>query len=329
MTHVRNITRSPCVCLLEAGFAAVMTILVLGMACSGGNSGERRTFFSIGTGGTGGIYYPLGGAIASRLSLSDTLRQYTAEVTGGGVENVNRLRSGEIDLGFAPAMTVYEAFHGGPDYAAPVDRLRIVAPLYANMTHIMVPRGSTLRSLSDLRGRRVAVGAPGSGTEQLSRQLLEAHGLTYDDVQPRYLSFSESSAAIRDGAVDAAILSVGYPASAVLEATTTGGARLLSVEDGRIDALQARHPFYARGTIPGGTYPGVEEDVVTVAALSWVVALEDLDGSVVHLLLDLLQDDLQSLVQVHEIASQIDLESLRAAPIPLHSASRAWLAAAR
>lgn len=308
------------------GTVAVSAVLVLALSACGPEGGAPRRFLSIGTAGTGGIYYPLGGAIASRLSVTDSLRQYTAEVTGGSVENVNRVRSGQIDLGFALAMTVYEAYHGGPNYPEPVANLRIVAPLYANMTHILVPARSPITSLGEFAGRRVSVGAAGSGTEQLSRQILEGYDLTYDDIEPRFLSFTESAQALRDRAIDGAILSVGYPAAAVLEATTTGGARLLAMDEEGIARVIERYPFYSRGIIPAGVYPGVESEIPTVAALSWIVALEELESEVVTQVLDILKNQRASLVQVHEIAAQIDLNDLARAPIPLHPATEAWLA---
>jgi TRAP transporter TAXI family solute receptor len=295
-------------------------------ACGGEGWAGRQEFLSLGTAGTGGIYYPLGGAITSLLSVGDTLRQYTAEVTGGSVENVNRLREGQIDLGFALAVTIYEAFHGGEDYGEPFESLKIVAPLYSNMVHVLVPRGSTATSLGDLAGARISVGAAGSGTEEVARQLLGVYGLSYEDVDARFLTFSESSASIRDGAIDAAIISVGYPAAAVLEATTTGGARLISFEPDRVEALQERYPYYSAGVIPVGAYPGVESDVVTVAMMNWIVSREGLDDEVVTRLLDILRDQRESLEQVHEMAGQIDLSTLANAPIPLHPATEAWLA---
>ena len=167
--------------------------------------GDGQQFLSLGTAGTGGIYYPLGGALASRMSLADPIRQYTAEVSGGSVENINRLADGQMDLGMVLAVTAYQAQFGSGDME-PVPGLRIVAPLYPNLTHVMVPRNSTDVGIGDLGGKRVSVGPPGSGTEQMARHLLAAHGLTYDDVEPRYLSFSESSSALRDGAIDAAVI---------------------------------------------------------------------------------------------------------------------------
>ena len=280
---------------------------------------------SLGTAGTGGIYYPLGGAIASRMSVLDSLRQYTAEVSGGSVENVNRVRVGQVDLAFATGYTVFEAFSGGQDYPEPVTSLRILAPLYPNLTHVVVPEGSTAQSVADLTGAVVSVGAAGSGTEQMSRQVLEVYGLTYDDITPRYLSFGESASALKDGAIDAAIISVGYPAAAVLEATTTAGARLLAIDQEHADALSARYPYYLASAIPAGAYPGVEDDVATVGILNWVIGQEDLSEDVVSVLLRVVAEEREALEQVHEMARQIDVNTLPSAPIPLHPTTSAWL----
>ncbi len=265
--------------------------------------------------------------MAARLSIADPARQFTAEVSGGSVENVNRLRERQTDLAFATGNTVYEAFSGGQDYPEPVADLRILAPLYANMTHIVVARGSTAASLEDLAGGVVSVGPPGSGTEQMSRQILEAHGLTYDDVTPRYLSFTESATALKDGAIDAAIISVGYPAAAVLEATTTGGARLLPMAPERVDALRGRYPYYTHGEIPSGIYPGADEPLHTAGVMNWVVAMSDLPDEVVEGVVRLLTEERDALAQVHEMVEQIHMESLRDAPITLHGITQAWVEA--
>ena len=302
---------------------AVVFLLPLLHACGDGEGGARR-FLSIGTGGTGGVYYPLGGALASRLSLSDSARQYTAEVTGGSVENVNRILAGQIDLGFVLSVTAFEAYHGSTDFPTPAPDLRVVAPLYPNVSHILVPGSSQARSLADLKGLRVSVGSAGSGTEQISRQLLETYGLTYDDIQPRYLSFTESSAAIRDGAIDAAIMSVGIPAAAVLEATTTGDIRLLPVDDEAMGRLLERYPYYSAGLIPADAYPGVEEAIPTAAMMNWVVALDGIDSGVATALMNILGPERVSLEQVHDMARQIDLARLVEAPIPLHPATEAF-----
>ena len=287
-------------------------------------SSGNEEFMSLGTAGTGGIYYPLGGAIASRLSLADPDRQYTAEVSGGSVENVNRLGSGQMDLAMAIASTVYEAQTGAMNGSPAIPGLRAIAPLYANLTHILVPASSEARTVADFTGYSVSVGAAGSGTEQLSRHVLAAHGLDYDDVEPRYLSFAESSAALRDGSIDAAIISVGYPAAAVLEASTTGDMRLIPFEESVLEAMLEEHPYYSRGMIPAGAYRGVDEDILTLAVMNWVVAMESLDDDVVTTLLNIFADDRVSLEQVHDMAKQIDLGLLATPPIPLHPAAERW-----
>jgi TRAP transporter TAXI family solute receptor len=312
----------------KAFSGALCGLGLLGAALAGCGDGSGGVqFMSLGTAGTGGIYYPIGGALASRLSLRDTLRQYTAEVTGGSVENVNRLENGQMDLAFALPVTIWEAYNGEGAYEHAMTDLRIVAPLYANLTHVMVSPDARVGSISDLRGMRVAVGPPGSGTEQSSRQVLEAHGLTYDDLDARYLSFAEAALALKDRAIDAALISVGYPASSVLDATTTGGIRLLPI-DPRISATMiAEYPYYNAGEIPAGAYPGVEEAIPTLAQMNWVVTRESLPADVVDHVLSILSEEREELARVHQMASQIDLGRLADAPIPLHPAAEAWLQA--
>lgn len=304
--------------------AVVLPLIFLIVGCGEGSSGGRQ-FLSIGTAGTGGIYYPLGGAIASRLSVADPSRQYTAEVTGGSVENMNRVAQGAMDIGFSMATTVYEAYHGGEGFPKPLSNVRVIAPLYANVTHVLVPRNSAATSPADFRGRRVSVGAPGSGTEQLAKQLLQVYGIEYDEVDVRYLSFRESVNALRDRAIDGAIISVGYPASSVLEALTTGIGRLLPVDSVHVAAMIADYPYYAAGRIPAGTYPRTDSDIPTVAVMNWVVARDSLDSGVVNRLLDVLRDDREDLTRVNAIAAQIELAALGQAPIPLHAAAQRWL----
>ena len=301
--------------------AVSFALITLAAACSGEG---RRAFMSIGTGGTGGVYYPLGGALASRMTLADSGRQYTAEVSGGSVENVNRVLAGQVDLGFALSVTVYEAYHGAGE-GERGRRLRVVAPMYANLIHVLVRDGAQIGSLAGLRGKRVSVGSAGSGTEQTSRQILESQGLTYEDIQEEYLSFSESAAALKDGALDAAVISVGYPAAAVLEGTTAGGVGLLELSEAEVAEIVRRFPYYDAALIPSGVYPGVDAPVRTVGMMNWLVARDDLPDEVVDILLNILGGEGVSLERVHEMARQIDMNALGRAPAPLHPATEAWL----
>lgn len=300
-------------------------LVALAAAATFAACGEGRVeFLSLGTAGTGGIYYPLGGAIASRLSVADAARQYTAEVSGGSEENMNRLAQGQMDLAMGIGMTAYQAYHGEGNFTQPITGLRAVAPLYPNVTHILVRGDLDVTSVADFRGLTVSVGAAGSGTETLSQHVLAGFGLTYDDITPRYLSFAESGAALQDGAIDAAIISVGYPAAAVLEATTTTNIRLLGVEQEVMDAMLEEHPYYSVGEIPSGAYRGHEETIQTIAVMNWIFAMESLDGGVVETVLNVMENDRVALEEVHEMARQIDLGLLARPPIPLHPAAEAW-----
>lgn len=299
--------------------ALVATLATLAGACEGGG-GDRR-FLSLGTGGTGGLYYPLGGALASRLSAADPARTWTAEVTGGSVENINRVLSGEMDMGFAIGPSIHEAWQGGGE------RLRIVAPLYPNLTHVLLGARGGIADVAALRGRRVSVGAGGSGTEQVARDVLLAAGLDSTAYTARYLSFSESAAALADGAIDGAIFSVGIPASAVLEAVTTGAARLVPMDASTIAAMQAAQTYYRPSQIAAGTYPRQAEPLPTIAVFNWIVARDDLPDEIVERLLDLLREDRDALQRSVDVAGQIDVQRLREAPIPLHPAATAWLEA--
>lgn len=303
-----------------------MASLVCCSPLLGCDAPATASYLSIGTGNTGGIYYPFGGALASRLTAIFPDRQFTAEVTAASVENVKRLERNQIDVGFAISLTVFQAYNGSPDFPAPMRNLRIVAPLWPNPLNVLVGGSSPIRGVADLQGRRVAVGSAGSGTEQVARELLEAWGIIYEEIQPFYLGFTEASAAIRDGSVSAAFLEVAYPAAAVLEATTTGNVRLLPIEGPQLQSFLEEWPVFFATNIPAGSYPGVDTDIPTIAELNWVIAREDLDPEIVTAILDILKQERERMILVSPVVEQIDLEELRRAPIPLHSATAAWVA---
>lgn len=292
--------------------AGLMVALLTG-GCGGSSPVEFR---SIGTGGTGGVYYPLGGALAAELSVADSTRRYTAEVTGGSVENVNRVLAGQIDLGFALSVALLQA---------DTTRLRIAAPLYANLVHVLVTGDGTVASLDDLAGRAVAVGSPGSGTERTAREILASRGLDYDDVDERFLSFTEAASALKDRAIDAAIISVGYPAAAVLDAMTATDVRLLSWTREEVSSLVALHPAYDPAEIPAGVYPGPAESTTdgtfsTVSMMNWLVVRDDLPDEIVAAAVEILLGEDRPLARVHDMAGRIDGQALGRAPIPLHGA---------
>lgn len=295
-------------------FGLLLAVLAM-VAC-----GEGRTFVSLGTAGTGGIYYPLGGALARMLGEALPEAAFTAEVTGGSVENLNRVAAGEIDLGMAIGTTLARAASEPDRYGD----IRIVAPLYANYAHLLVDPGASITSLEQAAGRTISIGSAGSGTEEMATELLAAHGLAVDAVNARYLSFTESADALRDGAIELAILSVGYPASAVLEATTTAGIELIGIRPEPLARLLDSYPWYRAGTIPRDAYPGLDAELSTATVMNWLFATETLPDEIVVAVLETLANRRPELRAVNEIASQIELDALATAPLPLHPAAVRW-----
>lgn len=209
----------------------LVSILVLAaifvFGCGGTNGGDanagdgKATQLSFATAGTGGSFYPLGGGIAK--VINDNYPQYnvSAEATGGSVENVRLFNGHMADLAFISADTAYEAYKGeGVDFKEPANILALMTT-YNQPTHIIALEKSGITNIKDIKGKRVAVGAPGSGTEHKTKLILEALGMSYDDIDPKYLSFNESVTAFQDGQIDVAIMGVGAPASAVMDLGTT------------------------------------------------------------------------------------------------------------
>jgi uncharacterized protein len=309
--------------VLQYAVVGAAAVLLAGCAAPGSRAPDRQ--IEIGTGGTGGVYYPLGVAIAERLAAQDTLRSYTAQPTGGSLENIRRVLRGDLDFGFAIGTTVYEAYSGGRDFDAPQTRLRIVSPLHPNLTHVLVTEASGIASVAELRGRVISVGSAGSGTEQVARQLLEMYAIEDGSYDARFLPFDASVEALLAGEIEVAILSVGYPAPAVTHALASGHVRLLPMERRHVLSMADRHPYYSEGMVPAYTYPDQVADVPTVMVLNWVVARDDVDAAVVRMFVDLLHREQDLLREAASLTTQINLTNLFAAPIPLHPAVRTWL----
>ncbi|BBI59718.1 hypothetical protein HSBAA_10240 [Vreelandella sulfidaeris] len=165
---------------------------------------------SIATGGTGGVYYPIGGGFAEMINNHIEGAQATAEVTGASVENMGLIMRGDADLALALADTVYQAYNGSGDFEGrQIENIRALASVYPNAVQLVTLAESDIESIADLEGKRVSVGAPGSGTELNARALLEANGVSYEDFTPQRLNFNETADAIRDGDIDAGFWSVG------------------------------------------------------------------------------------------------------------------------
>ena len=299
-------------------------LLCVGLtACSAGGS-QSVKFLSVATGGTGGVYYPYGGALARLISEKLPGFQATAEVTGGSIDNLKHLQLGRVDLAFTLADTLDEAVRGrGPFEGSPVGSVRTLAVLYTNYTHVVVRQDSGVKRVSDLWGRVVSVGAPGSGTELIADRVLAAGGIdSRKNITRHQLSVAESAAAMKDGKVDAFFWSGGAPTSAILDlAATPGIAIALVPQDDLLLKLQNTFSkrLYHLAVIPGGTYRGIDQDVPTVGVENLLVASSSLDDDVVYVIVKLLFDEKAALVAAHPEARHLTPPaSADVSPAPFH-----------
>lgn len=288
--------------LILAGIVAIVFTLA---ACSNEASEEALI---IATGGTSGTYYPLGGGIA-QIITDNTDVSATAQSTGASVENMRLLQSKEVDLAFTQTDIADYASNGLLMFESKsVDNLQGIATLYYETIQIVLPAKSDINSVADLKGKRVSVGAPGSGTEANAKQILEVYGLTFDDLKAEHLSFGDSSQKIQDGNLDAAFVTAGAPTSAVTQLSATRGVKLLSLDGEKINVLVKKFPFYVGQTIPSDTYAGVDE-VSTVAVKAMLTVRAGLSEDIVYDITKSLFENTVKLATINAKAKNISLET--------------------
>jgi len=279
-----------------------------------------QTPLSIATGGTGGVYYPIGGGLAEIINNKVEGYSATAEVTGASVENMGLVATGDADLAIGLADTVYQAQTGtGRFDGQQLEMIRGIASLYANMIQIVTLADSGIASLDDLRGKRVSVGAPGSGTEVNAEKILAAAGISYDDIDEQRLNFNETADALANGDIDAGFWSVGAPTSSILNLATTNSIRMIELTDEQIAAAQAAEPLFARTTLPGGLYRGVDTDVTVLGVPNVLVASSEMPDDLAYAITRAMFENIADLQAVHPAANQTTVDfTLSATPIPLH-----------
>jgi TRAP transporter TAXI family solute receptor len=279
-------------------------------ACTGRSdrpSGAAQRRISIATGGTGGVYFILGGALARILSRDVPGLEATAEVTSASVENLHFVAQGSADVAFTLVDTAFDAVKGQGRFPRPLP-LRALAVLYTNVTHIVVPSEGPVRAIGDLRGRRVSTGSPNSGTEVIAERVLRAAGLDPEqDVTRERLAFGESVAALKDGRIDAFFASAGVPTAAVLDAAATPGFTVRLLSDAHlVGRLVATHgPLYATSTIPDGAYPGVPSAPVS-AVRNLLVVREDMPADLAYAITRALFEKKDELAAAHPAARELD-----------------------
>ncbi|MCP1304480.1 TAXI family TRAP transporter solute-binding subunit [Halomonas sp. R1t8] len=275
---------------------------------------------SIATGGTGGVYYPIGGGFAEMINNHIDGAQATAEVTGASVENMGLIMRGDADLALVLADTAYQAYTGTGDFEGrQIENTRALASVYPNAVQLVTLTESDIHSIADLAGKRVSVGAPGSGTELNARALLEANGVSYSDFTPQRLNFNETADAIRDGDIDAGFWSVGPPTSSILNLAATRDIRLIGLSDEEIANAQEVEAVFAPYELAAGMYDGMDEAVQTIGIPNVLVVNADMDEELAYQLTQLLFENTDELIAVHPAANDTTVEfTMNSTPVPLH-----------
>jgi TRAP transporter TAXI family solute receptor len=250
--------------------AALAAVGATGIA--GGPASAQQRFFRIGTGGTGGTYYPVGGLIAN--SVSTPTINVSAVATNGSVANVNGIVGGSMESGFSQADINSWAFTGTGIYEGKpkIEELRVIANLYPESVHVVVKKGSNVKSLADLKGKRVSLDEPGSGTLVNARALLGIYGVTEKDIKPEYLKQVQCAEKLKDGSLDGYFQTTGYPQGTLSELAATNGFELVPIDGAQRDKILAQYKFFAKDNIPDGAYKDVKGvDTIAVGA-QWITS---------------------------------------------------------
>jgi TRAP transporter TAXI family solute receptor len=245
---------------------------MLALLTASRSASAQTRFFRIGTGGTGGTYYPIGGLIANAIT-TDKLNA-SAVATNGSVANVNGIVGGSMESGFSQADVNYWAHTGTGIYEGKtkIEELRAIANLYPESVHVVVRKGSNIKTLADLKGKRVSIDEPGSGTIVNARAMLAAAGVSERDIKPEYLKQQQSAEKLKDGALDAYFQTTGYPQGTLTELATTKGFDLVPIEGDVAAKLKAQFKFFSDDEIPDGTYKDVKGVKTLFVGAQWVTS---------------------------------------------------------
>ena len=296
---------------------------------SGSSAGGGKQFLNIATGGTAGTYYPLGGALAELLNQNIKGMNASAQATGASVANVNMLKDGSVDIAFIQNDIAYYAANGKEMFKDnKVENIRGIAALYPETVQFVTTADKGIKSIADLKGKKVAVGASGSGAEANARQILGAYGLTYDDIDVQYLSFGEAADALKDGNVDVGVVVAGFPTAAIQDLAANKSAALVNIDAEHADKLMKQYPYFTKITVPKGTYPGQEEDVNTVAVKCVIVTTDKLSDDLGEQIVKAIYEHLDRMKAAHAVGKYITKDTaLEGMSIKMNAGAEKYLKA--
>ncbi len=275
--------------------------------------------FILATGGTSGTYYPFGGAIANIWNSNIEGMNVTAQATGASAENLRLISKGEAEFAIVQNDVMDYAYNGTDMFAQALPNLATIGTLYPEVVQIAASKSSGIKSVADLRGKRVSIGDAGSGVEFNAKQILEGYGITFDDIQKNNLSFKESAEGIQNGTLDACFVTAGVPNSALQELAFTAGLVLIPVTGAEADRIVNSYNFYTKTLIPAGTYNGTDTDTEALAIKATLAVNADLDENVVYDMTKALFENLEVLGTAHAKGKEVSAESaVTGVSVPFH-----------
>ena len=271
------------------------------------------------TGGTAGTYYPFGGAMAKIWNSKIKDMNVTAQTSGASGENIRLINKKEVELALVQSDTLDQAWNGKEAFKEPLKGMSVIATLYPEIVQVVVRADSPIKTFADLKGMKVGVGAPGSGTEINFRQLMDIYGLKKEDVNGQYLSYSESAEAFKDKHIDAFIATAGIPNAAIMDVSTQNDIRILPIPADVSAKILKKYPFFAAVTIPANTYKGVTQDVPTVAVNAVLIVGNQLKPEMVYQLTKALFENQAELASAHAKGKEVSLKyAVQGVSVPFH-----------
>ena len=272
------------------------------------------------TGGTAGTYYPFGGAMAKIWNSKVPGVNVTAQATGASAENIRLINKKEVELALVQSDTIDFAYNAKETFKEKLTKMAAIAVLYPEVIQVVVRGDSKINSFPNLKGVKIGVGAPGSGTEANFRQLLDIYGIKKEEVKAQYLSFSESAEQFKDRHIDAFIVTAGIPNAAIMDVSVMQSIRILSIPDDKVVQLTKKYPFLSPMVIPPNTYKNQLSEVKTVAVAAVLIVSSDLPEDAVYKLTKALFENQAELASAHAKGKELNLKkAATGVSIPFHA----------
>jgi len=301
-------------------------VLLCFVFIAAGPAMARTQFVSIGTGGTGGIYYPYGGGVAEIWTKHVKDVKAVAEVTGASVENVKLAHKGETVIGEVMGDVAVAGFNGLSKFKGKKHDILSMAIMYPNLLQVVVLKKSGITDIEQIKGKKISSGSPGSGTNFMSETVFKALGIPSDSYKDSRLSFTETANALRDGTVDVGFWSVGPGTSSILDLATTHDIHILNFTPEQQQKILAANKEYSAVDLAGGVYRGIDNPVPTIGVWNVMICQASLKADLVYNLVKALYEHQDYLIKIHPSASYTTAENaVKYSPIPLHPGTVKYL----